>query len=343
MTASPLIVTTLRGKILSKFAKCPILKPARWFQIRRSSPLTGLVLDNTDFRFNGQIANEVKHWIEGVDIVQSSPSADSSVSHIRTRRFSLSSRPNQELTVRFFSRLGSFSRRIPKTLSVNNLYKLAFRGMKGRHAKFELYSKNVFLVPSETPVSSTNVRNDSIIHINVQEAPSVTSTNRDTQEPENTDFEELCLIKVYERYDHVLFSYWTPKSTTKTLASIVFRYWRHLFKSSAWIIPRDAVVWTGLHDEGDRHIIGHSQDHWQQLSKFLDPVHATGKLKDEEAYDKESPDASEDTGEEDLEIKKPSPLVLKILVSTKPKKPKKRSGKNLSRVRHCFRHVSFRC
>jgi hypothetical protein len=300
------------------------------------------VLDNTNLRFNGQIANEVKQWIEGVDIVQSPRRADPSASPLKTRRLFLSSRPNQKLTVRFFSRLGSFSRRIPKMLSLNNLYKLAFRGMKGRHAQFKLHSKNVFLVPSESPVSSTNVRSDSIIHINVQETPPATpSTNQGTQEPANTDFEELCLIKVYERYDHVLFSYWTPKSTANTLASVIFRYWRHLFKNSAWKMSGDAVVWTGLYDEGDHHIVGHSQDHWQQLSRFLDSVHATGQLKDEKVYDKESPDTSKDTTNEDIEMNGPSPLVLKILVSTKPKKPKKKSGKNLSRVRHCSMSVSL--
>ena len=164
------------------------------------------------------------------------PAAETSTPSLRSgfTRSSSSSSQDEHLTVRFFSRLGSFSRRIPKTLSVNDLYRLAFQGTKGRNARFELHCKTVFLAPSESPVSATNVRNGEIIHINVEDPTQASSSaNSSGLGKENaTQFEELCLIKVYESTGHVYFSYWTPKNTTKTLASVVFRYWRHLLKNN---------------------------------------------------------------------------------------------------------------
>jgi hypothetical protein len=72
-----------------------------------------------------------------------------------------------------------------------------------------------------------------VIHINVQESTLASSSaNSSGLGKENaTQFEELCLIKIYEGTGQVHFSYWTPKNTTKTLASVVFRYWRHFLKN----------------------------------------------------------------------------------------------------------------
>jgi hypothetical protein len=76
------------------------------------------------------------------------------------------------MTVRFFSRLGVFSRLVPRTLSVSTLYRLAFRGMKGRHSKFELHFKNELIASSESTLASLNVHNNDIVHIDVPETRS---------------------------------------------------------------------------------------------------------------------------------------------------------------------------
>jgi len=179
----------------------------RWFQIRHSSPLSGLLLDNTDLRSNGQIANEIKNWVEGRNLLQ--PPAGADTPSLRSGFTRPSSSQDDFMSIRFFSRLGSFSRRIPKTLSVNDLYRLAFQGTKGRNAKFELHCKTVFLAPSEHPVSATNVRNGEVIHIHVEETASASASTdgHGLGSTSDTGFEELCLIKVYVTPNQVLFSY----------------------------------------------------------------------------------------------------------------------------------------
>lgn len=88
-------------------------------------------------------------------------------------------------------------------MSLSDLYKLAFRGMKGRHPKFQMHYKNVFLAPAESSLSTANIVNNSIVHINVPDEPSATNASAS-----GTDtFEELCLIKVFYQTDKVLFSY----------------------------------------------------------------------------------------------------------------------------------------
>src|SRR4051812_24919384 len=95
----------------------------RWFQIRKSSPCTGLELEDTDLKSNGQLANEIKNWINGDDIQQ--PPVRSS------KRLRIAFSSDKKIDIQFFSRMGSFGRRIPASLTVNDLYSMAFRGLKG--------------------------------------------------------------------------------------------------------------------------------------------------------------------------------------------------------------------
>ncbi|KAF4633485.1 hypothetical protein G7Y89_g4628 [Cudoniella acicularis] len=289
----------------------------RWFQIRQSSPLTGLSLENAEVVFNGQLANDINKWIQADHLIATAPRYNST--ETTTSRQLRSSGREQTLNIRFFSRLGSFTREVPKSLTVTTLYRIAFQGIKGRHTVFELNSENVFLAPSAQPISSTNLHDNSIVHINARELDSLTaSADQGTSSP------EVCLVKVYENFAHVLFSYWTPKNTTKTLASVVFRYWRYRFNQTPRQVPRDFVIWTELRDQGDTHIVGSTPCHWEPLSTYLKPSSAMGKLKDEKVYDPVTPD------NEDVDMNGPQPLVLKILLGGEGKK--KRPGNNLSRL-----------
>jgi hypothetical protein len=297
------------------------LTNTRWFQIRKSSPLTGLVLENTDLRVNGELAIQVRDWIGGNDLVQSAPAVAAAAS---------SSQSPRPMTVRFFSRLGSFNRQVPRTTSLNTLYRIAFRGLKGRHTQFELHFKSALLEPSESSLESATIRHNSIIHIDVPD----TRSAKPVAEAINAELEELCLIKVYRNYDQMLFSYWVPRRTTNTFASVIFKYWRRLFKSDSRQYISDLLPWTNMTDQGDGHRCGTCQDHWNKLSEFLNARFSTGKLKNEKMYDVESPELSEDSSDEDVEMEDQqiaAPLVLKVLMGGKPSS-KNKSGKNLSRV-----------
>ncbi|KAE9366198.1 hypothetical protein N431DRAFT_549163 [Stipitochalara longipes BDJ] len=298
----------------------------RWFQIRKSSPLTGLVLDNTDLRANGQLANQVKDWINGSDLVQSVLTENATPSSSRIR---LSSGSQHMMTIRFFSRLGLFSRQVPRTLPIDTLYRLAFRGMKGRHSKFELHFKNALLESSGITLASANIRDNSVIHIDIPETRSA-----DASQPEaaDADLEELCLIKVYKYRDQMAFSYWAPRRTNVTFASTIFKYWRYLFKTDPRQYISDLVPWTGMTDQGDGRMCGNPHEHWERLSEYLNRHHATGQLKNESLCGSDSTDSSDDEdlyGMEDQHAV--TPLVLKIFLAGPPKSTNK-SGRNLSRL-----------
>ncbi|KAH7330116.1 hypothetical protein BKA65DRAFT_51346 [Rhexocercosporidium sp. MPI-PUGE-AT-0058] len=294
----------------------------RWFQVRDSSPLTGLILENTELRSNGELSIRIKHWIGGEDVIgaigETGPATRSGTSS------------NGTITVRFFSRLGDFTRVVPKTMSVSDLYKVAFRGLKGRHPKFQMHCKNVFLAPSNSNLSSANILNNSIIHINAPEESS--SANLSSTD----EFEELCLIKIYQSVGQMLFSYWIPKKTTNTFASVIFKYWRFQAKNigTLWYASK-IVAWTGLSSSGDNHLSGNPQDNWNHLSQYLNSQHATGKLCEERIFGTDGPETTEDKDEDgnaDLEMgdqRLPTPLVLKLWMGGQRSEKK---GKNLSRL-----------
>jgi len=303
--------------------------------------LTGLAVDDISLRVNGQVKNEIQLWLGGHDIIQAALAVEPSTSSSRLR---FSSRSGQQITVRFFSRLGSFNRIVSKSLSISDLYKLAFRGMKGRHPKFELNSNNASLSPSGNPLSSTNIQNNSIIHIVIQHSSSQgTAVGLAVPGSENTGLEELCLIKVYRDLDVMLFSYWVPKITTTTFASVLFKYWRYYFEMYPHASLKNFIVWTGMKKAGDGHRTGQVPHHWTQLSEYLTPDHAHGKLKRESGFDmSDSSDISDEDSDEDShenahiedsndeDVNRAAPLVLKIHIGGEPMK--KLSGKDLSRV-----------
>ena len=173
--------TTLSGKTSIWLLVLEHTDTYRWLQEKRTSPLTGLPLINTDLRVNGEIANQVRDWITGENLT-----TVPTTSEIKRTTF----------VVKFFSRLGAFSRKIQSDVPMHNLHELAFRGMKGTYAEFELYSNNIRLDNSASPLSTIDLSNDTIIHINVPKethAPLITSKAR----ADATKLEELALIKVY--------------------------------------------------------------------------------------------------------------------------------------------------
>jgi hypothetical protein len=204
--------------------------------------------------------------------------------------------------------------------------------MKGRHSKFELHFKNVQLDASESTLASANIRDNSVIHIDVPEARSA-----DAIPPQAgvADLEELSLVKVYTQSSQMAFSYWIPRRTTNTFASVIFKYWRRRFKNDSWQYISDLIPWTGMNDQGDGHLSGHFHDHWEKLSGFLNRRDCTGQLKNEKLCESGSSESEDDIyDDEDLE-QGISPLVLKIWLGGKPAS-KNKSGKNLSRVSRTF-------
>jgi hypothetical protein len=287
--------------------------------------LTGLDLENTELRANGAIATQIKSWIAAEELLQIASTRQ--LPHSSESQARVTTRSANEFRVTFVSDLGSFNRRVRTAMTVNELYQVAFQGAKGRHPRFELYSKNVFAPPSERLLSSTNIQNNSEVHIIVP----ATTAGGSRGGNDGVQYEDLCLVKVYRVYEKMMFSFWTPRNSTATLATVLFRYWRYLLKEDKSALVLAKTVWTGLVDAGDKNYRGNPRNHWEALSYYMNPLFANGSLAIEDIFGNRDESSGSD---EDVEMSNASmqnPLVLKLQVSGRAAKNKK-SSKNLSRV-----------
>ncbi|KAF2996796.1 hypothetical protein E8E13_000636 [Curvularia kusanoi] len=253
----------------------------RWFFSRQTSPLTNLPLVSLDPRADAQTKQKIDAFIKGADLYTA-------------QNF----KEMQVVTMKY--PLGSCTLRLPFTLTLARLHKLAFRLTKGRYTNFELRHKNAVTF-SITPLDSIS--------------------------PSDAKPGEMCLIKVYAAWDDnsPICSYWEPRSVTKTLDSVIFRFNRQRF--SAWsardvIVP--PVIWHNLYFTGDGHSRGTTTMHWNPLNTLLSAQFATGSVNEERMIDDRSPAQSHRHSTS-------GPLVLKLRLGPKPSQSLK-SHKTLSRL-----------
>ena len=290
----------------------------RWLQTGQTSPSTGLPLENTQLRANGAIANQIRHWVAGTEVMafQAPPESRTSTGRL----------PGM-ISLDFFSQLGEFSRAVPRTIPIQNLYEIAFRGIKGRQTRLQLHFNNQVLLPSEIEISTTGITNGSVIHIS---CPDDLRAG-----PNTTRMEDLCLVKVYYgSYDEMMLSYWTPKHTTNTFSSVMFRFWRCQFEDDSFYFPVLMSPWTDMKNEGDGYTKGSAHRYSEHLALYLTPQHATGCLRKEKMWMSATAELGDD---EDSDVaadeSAANPLVLKLYISRIqiPRGP--RSNRYLSRVR----------
>lgn len=193
----------------------------RWFQLSRSSPSTGLKLMNTTITHNGALADKVKKWIAG-------ESLNERQSNIPKRRRTTRSIMEPHIEILFVGPLPPFSRNIPLSLSVKDLYRVAFQGMKGRYVRFDLRHEATFLPrDSLERIQQRPLGDKPIVHIDLTESHKSSISDRDDKAGTKAESEELALIKVYMGRKKHLFSFWISRQTTQSLASIIFRFWRY--------------------------------------------------------------------------------------------------------------------
>ncbi|KAJ4353723.1 uncharacterized protein N0V89_005453 [Didymosphaeria variabile] len=284
----------------------------RWLQSHETSPCTNLVLQATDLMPNFGTKSAIAEWVAGNDITSNHPST---------------SRGHMSLC--FQSPLGSIDATIPASITVGDLYQKAFRATKGRYSSFSLQHNNTILIPSEE-LASLYLTEASIIVVTPMEPVSRTAA------PSNSDAEELCLVKVYMN-DHkkVMFSYWEPRTNLKTLASVIFRYYRHrvtIYRRIAVSCP--LTVWTDMRHLGDGQFQGSPEDHWQNLSRFFNAKHATGRLVDEALYEED--DDVPDRIAVDRAGAVPVPLVLKLRLSRTSSRTKRKPLSRMDVLKQMF-------
>ena len=270
------------------------------FHTKKTSPLTNIELSSLDLRFDAQPKQKIDAYVEGKDICDAQPAT-------------------KMQTVTIKSPLNSWTMELPYSLTLKDLYALAFRLTKGRYAEFELRHKNAALPHSSLQVLGMSVT--PAIDVFITPLESTTSSS-------NARPGEMCLIKVYTSRNYLapVCSYWESKSATKTLASVVFRYYRQMFSAYAYTAVRDPfTIWHNLHSIGDNQTRGRTTVHWNALSRFFNTQNATGSVYAETMID--ASDLSEN-------FRAPSaarPLVLKLSLGSEPLPPA-RQRKTLSRL-----------
>jgi uncharacterized protein YegL len=209
-----------------------------------------------------------------------------------------------------------------RTLKLNDLWEIAFRLTKGRYPEYELRHQNA-RVPASQDITVGNMINANLeIFITPVEVSATTALNA------NRSTEELCLVKVYgSSYDDTVVSYWEPRTTMKSLASAVFRYYRQKFTMRpSSNVEKLFTFWTKLYHTGDNHRSGTTVDaHWRPISQYFNRGYCTGTLATESCVDNEDPD------ERDAPINANQPLVFKLRLGGPPRCQKTQNN-SLSRL-----------
>jgi Mg-chelatase subunit ChlD len=255
----------------------------KWLQIRRSSPMTNLVLDNTELEPQSEVNDLAHQWLLAKDL-----QADH-------REASL-------ISVTFVAASSLFNRRISPRMTVLDLYEMAFRGMRGRHAKFQLSINNNAFAPTVTDaISSLGIVHGSNLDITIDGA------NTFSQDQGAAP----CLIKIYIGVEEAKVSYWVPANTRKTIASIMAKFWR--FKLAAYAPSRyeRCRIYIGLETFGDNRYQGFIAQNQTPIADYLNKDFATGRLPNEPIWT----NAADESDASDTRGAEPQPLVLKVLIS----------------------------
>ena len=268
----------------------------RWLQSHETSPCTNFILESMELTPNHRVKQSVDLWREGKDI------------HLGNYG------PSDDLIrVHFLSPLDTFVNRVLSNITLQDLYHQALRATKGRYRTFLLQHHNTILLPS-SELARDYLPQRSTITVTPFEQGNVNDLS-------NSGHEDLYLIKVYNKsYKKMEFSYWESKANSKTLASIVFRYYRHYAnvhrRLDTTVLSR---IRTDIWHKGDEEYRGTTHDHWESLLELLNSTKERGQLIDEPIYKQERNESHNSN----------QSLVLKVLLR---RQWKKRVPRLLSRL-----------
>lgn len=225
------------------------------------------------------LARSAHEWTDGVGLPGVVDAAQQEVRPSKRRR----SEPNDDITIKFDSEFGAFERTISKTLSSNDLYRLAFRGLKARYTTFQLVRSDSsrVIVPSPTTVASLDIHDAEAIQIRVADQADLGASHASNSHLPS----DLALVKVYRSDGTMAVAFWVSRYTPVTMASIYYKYWRCEFKRLGNLVVRDLQAWTDMQEAGDGTSAGWPcQDSTARLSSFLNRNHCFGNLANEGVY-----------------------------------------------------------
>lgn len=253
----------------------------KWFAIRKTSPLHGAPLDDLSLTVRPDIRGEVVSWVSGT--------AASNTSDV--------------VTVTFDSRVGSFTRTVSRTTSSRDLYRLAYRGL---HAKFEAFQLSVLgmgTLSTSMDITVSSIGLNDSDHITVR-IPEDSDTLRVGAGGSYNETSEMCLVKVFRSNREQLFGFWVPRDTTDSLATLIWKYWRHRLRTEHRTEPRMQEIRTNMAENGDGWVKYELRDATEKLAEYLTQGHCTGQLDPENAA----------TGSTSIRGSQASHKVLKVMI-----------------------------
>lgn len=292
----------------------------QWFEIRKSSPLHGTPLSDTSMVQQRDVINAALQWIEGDDLTELREQAIGRRLPTEARSAS-----TDMIVLNFHSHLGGFVRSIPKRLSLEDLHKMVFRALKARHSMFQLVhsDSNREITPSPADTIATHgLQDGDEITVRIAE-----DTEFGNALPANgVTAGDLALVKIYNRRNECVVSYWVNRYGSQSVASIQWKYWRAIFTGSSGNFPSTSPVevWANVEDSGDGHTWGYPQkDSTKVLSHYLNRQYCKGQLDAEGLFDHSSR-----VGDQ--------PMVLKVQMCSPSRKSKRSVLSRLDVLKQMF-------
>ncbi|KAK3677482.1 hypothetical protein LTR78_002332 [Recurvomyces mirabilis] len=248
------------------------------------------------------VTNEqVAAWVSGVDLI----AQDNTPSTV---------------TIQFSGPFDRFERRMVQSASLETLYKIAFRAMKGRHTIFQLAKDNIAISTSPIrTIAQQNLQDRDLLSIRIaDEADLGAGSTQRTQARGN-----LCLVKVFELHGDMLFAYWVRRDTVLTIGSIFWKYWRHIYSEArAHNLEEARLCWMNLENSGDGRLSGNYVHGPENLSAYLDAQHCFGHLGEEKVFRDQTRTARPHD----------QPLVFKVAISMKKQRAETKRDRKISRL-----------
>lgn len=241
----------------------------QWFAIRKTSPLHGAPLDDLSLTARPDVRGDVASWIYGATAANTS----------------------DVVTLTFDSRVSSFTRTIPRTTSLRDLYRLAYRGLQAKFEAFQLSIRGIGTLSASTAIAVSSLGLSDSDHITVripEETDILRVGSRSAPMARQNEVQEMCLVKVFQSSYRELFGFWVPRATKDSLATLIWKYWRYRLCNMDRTEPQMREITTNLRDYGDGWYTQQTLDETESLSLYLTQSHCTGQLESEDAFTKDT-------------------------------------------------------
>lgn len=236
----------------------------QWFAIRKTSPLHGAPLDDLSLTVRPDIRGEVVSWVSGTAVSNNS----------------------DVITLTFDSRVGSFTRTIARTKSSRDLYRLAYRGLQAKFEAFQLSvpGRGALSASTDITVSSLGLKDSDHIMLRIPEDMDTLRVGaRDHYVTDQNGIPEMCLVKAFENNHEQLFGFWVPSDTTDSLATLIWKYWRHRLRTEDQVKPKMREIRMNITEAGDDWVNFRVRNESEKLAMYLTREHCTGQLEPEKA------------------------------------------------------------